>query len=134
MVPVKPPFRAFTEFTYSSRGTGYGTAPGASVARVNSSATSPATVSHFDGDPDELLPAYQRMLEKFGLETLDIHLCITRDGGLTVFYACPTKQIYEEFTRSETFLGAIAEAGLPVPRVSGLGDIQVAHVRQAIRP
>ncbi len=34
----------------------------------------------------------------------------------------------------ETFLGAIAEAGLPVPRVSGLGNIQVAHVRQAIRP
>ena len=90
--------------------------------------------AYFDGDPDELLPAYQRMLEKFGLETLDVHLCITRDGGLTVFDACPTKQIYEEFTRSETFLGAIAEAGLPAPRVSGLGDIQVAHVRQAIRP
>jgi len=88
----------------------------------------------FDGDPDELLPAYQRMLEKFGLETLDVHLCITRDGGLTVFDACPTKQIYEEFTRSETFLGAIADAGLPVPRVSGLGDIQVAHVRQTVRP
>jgi len=36
--------------------------------------------------------------------------------------------------RSETFLGAIAEAGLPAPRVSGLGDIQVAHVRREIRP
>ena len=90
--------------------------------------------AHFDGDPGELLPAYHRMLDKFGLETLDVHLCITRDGGLTVFDACPTKQIYEEFTRSETFLGAIAEAGLPAPRVSGLGDIQVAHVRQAVRP
>ena len=65
---------------------------------------------HFDGDPRELLPAYGRMLEKFGLETLDVHLCITRDGGLTVFDACPTKEIYEEFTRSETFLGAIAAA------------------------
>ena len=65
--------------------------------------------AYFDGDPGELLPAYQRMLEKFGLEALDVHLCITRDGGLTVFDACPTKQIYEEFTRSETFLGAIAD-------------------------
>ena len=54
--------------------------------------------AYFDGDPGELLPAYQRMLDKFGLETLDVHLCITRDGGLTVFDACPTKQIYEEFT------------------------------------
>jgi hypothetical protein len=89
---------------------------------------------HFDGDPGELLPAYRRMLEKFGLDALDVHLCITRDGGLTVFDACPTKEIYEEFTRSETFLGAIAEAGLPAPRVSGLGEIQVAHVRQKIRP
>jgi Asp-tRNA(Asn)/Glu-tRNA(Gln) amidotransferase A subunit family amidase len=26
--------------------------------------------AYFDGDPDELLPAYQRMLEKFGLENL----------------------------------------------------------------
>jgi hypothetical protein len=45
-----------------------------------------------------------------------------------------TREIYEEFIRSETFLGAIAAAGLPAPRVSGLGDIQVAHVRQEIRP
>jgi hypothetical protein len=89
---------------------------------------------HFDGNPGELLRAYQRMLEKFGLDNLDVHLCITRDGGLTVFDACPTKEIYEEFIRSETFLGAIAGAGLPEPRVSGLGDVQVAHVRQAIRP
>ena len=70
--------------------------------------------AYFDGDPGELLPAYQRMLEKSGLEALDVHLCITTDAGLTVFDACPTREIYEEFTRSETFLGAIAEAGLPV--------------------
>jgi hypothetical protein len=88
----------------------------------------------FDGNPGELLRAYQRMLEKFGLDNLDVHLYITRDGGLTVFDACPTKEIYEEFIRSETLLSAIAEAGLPEPRVSGLGDVQVAQVRQAIRP
>ena len=32
------------------------------------------------------------------------------------------------------FDGDPDELLLPVPRVSGLGDIQVAHVRQAIRP
>jgi hypothetical protein len=90
--------------------------------------------AHFDGDPAELLPAYHRMLERFGLDALDVHLCITTDDGLTVFDACPSKEIYEEFTKSDTFLGAIAEAGLPAPRVSGLGDIQVAHVRQGIGP
>ena len=90
--------------------------------------------AYFDGDPGELLPAYQRMLDTFGLEALDVHLCITRDGGLTVFDACPTREIYEEFVRSEMFLGAIAAAGLPEPRVSGLGDVQVAHVRRTVRP
>ena len=47
--------------------------------------------AYFDGDPGGLLPAYQRMLERFGLEALDVHLCITSDAGLTVFDACPTK-------------------------------------------
>jgi len=48
---------------------------------------------HFDGDPGELLPAYHRMLGTFGLEALDVHLCITTDGGLTVFDACPTREM-----------------------------------------
>ena len=74
------------------------------------------------------------MLEQFGLERARRAPVHHHDGGLTVFDACPTKAIYEEFTKSETFLGAIAEAGLPAPRVSGLGDVQVAHVRQEVRP
>jgi len=89
---------------------------------------------HFDGDPGELLLAYHRLLERFGIDALDVHLCITRDGGLTVFDACPAKAIYEEFTTSDTFLGAIAAAGLPAPRIEGLGDIQVAHLRHEVRP
>jgi hypothetical protein len=89
---------------------------------------------HFDGEPGELLPAYHRLLEQFGIDSLDVHLCVIRDGGLTVFDACPTKVIYEEFTASDTFRGAIASAGLPAPRIEGLGDVQVAHVRQEVRP
>ena len=52
--------------------------------------------AHFDGDPGELLPAYYRLLERFGVETLDVHLCVTRDDGLTVFDACPSRR----FTRA----------------------------------
>jgi hypothetical protein len=91
-------------------------------------------VVHFDGDPGELLPAYHRLLDRFGIDTLDVHLCVTRDGGLTVFDACPTKAIHEEFTKSDTLLDVIAAAGLPVPRFEGLGDVQVAHLRHEIRP
>ena len=90
--------------------------------------------AHFDGDPGELLPAYHRMLERFGIDALDVHLCIVRDDGLTVFDACPTKAVHEEFTKSGMFLGAVAAAGLPAPRIEGLGDVQVAHLRHEVRP
>ena len=90
--------------------------------------------AHFDGDPGELLPAYHRMLERFGIDALDVHLCIARDNGLTVFDACPSKAVHEEFTKSDMFLGAVAAAGLPAPRIEGLGNIQVAHLRLQVRP
>ena len=89
---------------------------------------------HFDGDPGDLLPAYHRLLEGFGIDTLDVHLCVARDDGLTVFDACPTKAVYEEFTTSDAFRIAVAAAGLPEPRIEGLGDVQVAHLRQEVRP
>jgi hypothetical protein len=89
--------------------------------------------AHFDGDPGELLPAYHRMLERFGPESLALHVCVTRDGGLTVFDACPTREIYEEFTASDTFRDAIAAAGLPAPRTEALGDVHIALLRQEVR-
>ena len=89
--------------------------------------------AHFDGDPGELLPAYHRMLERFGIDTLDVHLCIARDDGLTVFDACPTKAVHQEFTGGDMFRQAIAEAGLPAPRIEGLGDVRIAHLRHEVR-
>jgi hypothetical protein len=90
--------------------------------------------AHFDGDPGELLPAYHRLLEQFGIDNLDVHLCVARDDGLTVFDACPGKAVYDEFTTSDMFRDAVAAAGLPAPRIEGLGDVQVAHLRQEVRP
>jgi hypothetical protein len=90
--------------------------------------------AHFDGDPGELLPAYHRLLERFGIDNLDVHLCVVRDGGLTVFDACPDKAVYDGFTTSDMFREAVAAAGLPWPRIEGLGDVQVAHLRQEVRP
>jgi hypothetical protein len=88
---------------------------------------------HFDGDPGELLPGYHRLLERFGIDTLDVHLCVVREDGLTVLDACPTRAVYEEFTTSDMFREAVVAAGLPAPRIEGLGDIQVAHLRQEVR-
>lgn len=87
---------------------------------------------HFDGEPDDLLAAYDRLLESFPLERLDLHLCVVRDEGLTVFDACPSKAVHDEFVRSREFLGAVAAAGLPAPRTEGLGEVHVAHLQQAV--
>jgi len=89
--------------------------------------------AYFDGDPGELLPAYYRLLDRFGVETLDVHLCVVTDSGLTVFDACPSREVYASFTASDTFRGAIAAAGLPEPRIQGLGGIEVAHLRKEVR-
>jgi hypothetical protein len=90
--------------------------------------------AHFDGDPGELLPAYHRLLERFGIDTLDVHLCIVRDDGLTVLDTCPSRAVYEEFSTSDMFGEAVSAAGLPAPRIEGLGDVQVAHLSKEIRP
>lgn len=87
---------------------------------------------HFDGDPEELLPAYRRLLERFPPETLSLHVCVRRSGGLTVFDACPAKEIFAEFTSGDAFRGAVAEAGLPGPRVEPLGDVQVARLLKEV--
>jgi hypothetical protein len=89
---------------------------------------------HFDGDPGELLPGYHRMLERIQIENLDVHLCIVRDDGLTVFDACPGKAVYEQFTKSDAFRDGVAAAGLPEPRIEGLGDVRVAHLSHEVRP
>ena len=89
---------------------------------------------HFDGDPGELLPAYRRMLDGFGIDTLDVHLCIAREDGLTVFDACPTREVYEEFTSSGMFRDAVAAAGCPrrASRVSATCGSLIS--RKEVRP
>ena len=88
---------------------------------------------HFDGDSGELLPGYQRLLEQFPIDALDVHLGITRKNGLTIFDACPAEAFREQFTKSNRFLGAVPEAGMPAPRIEGLGDVQVAHICDEVR-
>jgi hypothetical protein len=87
---------------------------------------------HFDGDPDALLLAYHRLLERFPPETLVLHICVRQDDGLTVLDACPTKEIFTEFTGGDAFRGAVAGAGLPTPRVEPLGDVHVAHLLKEV--
>jgi hypothetical protein len=83
---------------------------------------------HFDGDPGELLPGYHRLLEQFPIDALDVHLCITHDNGLTIFDACPTKAIHEQFTKTRS-----PERGCPrrASRVSAMSRRPISVRRSA---
>ena len=83
---------------------------------------------HFDGDPADLLPAYERLNTLFGTAAFDFHACVVRDGGLTVIDGCPTRAIAEEFSDGPQFREALAAVGLPTPRKDRLGDVHAAFV------
>lgn len=82
----------------------------------------------FDGDPDDLLAAYDRFVGGFPAGSFTLHACIQRGGGITIIDACPTEQDFRSFSSSPEFLGALTAAGLPRPTVEPLGEVHALHV------
>ena len=80
----------------------------------------------FDGDPDELIAGYDRLTAQFPEDVILLQTVIRRDGGITVYDACPDQPTFADFSTSEMFAKALAEAGLPEPRVTQLGEIHKA--------
>jgi hypothetical protein len=89
---------------------------------------------HFDGDPAELARGHQRLLDRFPLASLDLHLCVLHDDGITVFDACPSREVFTAFSRSAEFCAAVTAAGLPSPRTEPLGEVHAAHLRETVKP
>jgi hypothetical protein len=89
---------------------------------------------HLDGDPAELLSAYRRLQASLPPESLELRVCIAREGGITIYDACPSRADFEEFQRNPAFRAALADAGLPAPHLEPLGDVQDAYLREAVRP
>lgn len=83
---------------------------------------------HFDGDPTDLVPAYERLNAMFPSDALEFHACVVRDGGLTVIDGCPTRAIAEAFSDGPEFAAALVAVGLPTPRKDRLGDVHAAFV------
>lgn len=78
---------------------------------------------YFDGDPTDLVAAHDRLLSMLPADGLDLHICVVTDLGITVFDACPSREVFEGFSRSPEFLSVVSEAGLPQPRLDPLGEI-----------
>jgi hypothetical protein len=89
---------------------------------------------HFDGDPVALAAAYDRLMQMMPPEQIDLHVCVTRDDGITIYDACPDRDTFAAFSTSADLAGAFAAAGLPSPRVERLGEVHLAKLRQPVAP
>jgi len=78
-------------------------------------------VYEIDGDPDELLAAYDRLMAGMPEGQVEFHACAVRGDGITIYDACPTKEAFERFSSGTEFRAAAEAAGLPWPsRIVGL--------------
>ena len=77
----------------------------------------------FAGDAGELLAAYDRLVASFPPGVVQLNLCIAAEHGVTVFDACPSRADFDGFSSSAEFRGALAQAGLPDPKVQPLGEV-----------
>jgi hypothetical protein len=81
----------------------------------------------FDGEPDRLLAAYDRLMDSFPPDALLVHVCVRRTDGITIFDSCPSAADFRSFSTSPEFKGALAAAGLPDPVVDQIGELHLAH-------
>jgi hypothetical protein len=87
----------------------------------------------FDGDPTLLEAAYRRLAAAaYPPGSLDLHVVVVRGDGLDVYDACPDAETLAGFSASDEFRGALAAAGLPTPRVAGLGEVLTATLKQPV--
>lgn len=78
-------------------------------------------VYEFEGEPEQLLAAYDRVMAGMPEQEVVFHACAVGEHGITIYDACPTKEDFERFSNSPDLRGAMAAAGLPEPtRVEGL--------------
>jgi hypothetical protein len=87
---------------------------------------------HFDGEPDALMDCHRRMIKLFPPAALDLHVVVTREGGLIVLDACPDLPTQQAFVSSPEFHDVLARVGLPTPRIEVLGEVHFAHLEQSV--
>jgi hypothetical protein len=80
----------------------------------------------YEGEPDSLLAAYDRFMAGADPAELSFHVCIRRDGGITVYDTCPSAAVFAAFSSNPQVLAAMRAAGLPAPAVTPLGNVHRA--------
>jgi hypothetical protein len=72
------------------------------------------------------------MLASYPPDSLQLHLSVLRDDGITVYDACPSRSDFEHFIASEDLRGALAGVGLPWPRIEAVGEIPATRIAQPL--
>jgi hypothetical protein len=85
-------------------------------------------IYRFEGDADRLRKAYDRMLAQIPPDGLHLHVCVTEPGALTMYDACPSKEIFQAFAASAELERWLEAAGLPSPTVTLVGEVHAAFV------
>jgi hypothetical protein len=86
----------------------------------------------FDGDPTLLEAAYRRLMAMTPTDNLELHVVVVRPDGLDIYDSCPDEATFTAFTSSSEFADSVAASGLPEPRITGLGEVVSASVRQPV--
>ena len=87
---------------------------------------------HFAGDPAALVAGHDRLYQQVPADSLDLHVCVRTADGITVFDACPSRAVFDEFSQSAEFRAALAGAGLPQPRLEPIGEVHGVRMREGI--
>ena len=77
----------------------------------------------FTGDVEALKASHDEMMKILGSDGIFLHVALVGDGKLTVLDACPSEEVFKEFSTSEPFRGLVAQVGLPEPTIEPLGEV-----------
>jgi hypothetical protein len=83
----------------------------------------------FQGEPTALQAAQVRLLALIPASHLHLHASLPHSGGLDIYDCCPSREVFESFSSSPGFAAALAQAGLPPPRIEPLGDLACVVVQ-----
>ncbi|HEY6067424.1 MAG TPA: hypothetical protein VIU81_01940 [Gaiellaceae bacterium] len=75
-------------------------------------------IYRFDGDPEELLAAYDKLMAGMPPGQAIFHACVTRPDGVTVYDACPDEAAFRRWVGNPGLQDAFAGAGLPSPEIT----------------
>lgn len=76
-------------------------------------------IYRFEGNPDELLPAYDSLMQSMPPGKISWHLCTVVPDGIVIYDTCPSEEAFVAFSTGAGFRGALAQVGLPEPTVTG---------------